>query len=310
MTSAPPPFPPFLDEIDGVLCLPATATAAEIAARIGSRALRFPLILDPTATLEEHAAAATHAPASSRFGPYCDNLLGMNWRLPDGRVLRVGERVVKTTTGYDWMRFLLHTGRRFGQPLDYLLRLRPDCGATGCFLLRGPGETVRAAAPRLLRDSWMHWFDAIDVVEEGGAPTLRVTVHCPPEEWDVFENRLGAFAVTNGFQLEVMREASMPADGLPDLVFKTSPDRVLRLAAEIARGDGLRCVALCYNGVVHAYLPGSGDPAARVRDLARPHLDALHSIGGDCRSRHFEAAASGPAEAAWLDRLQSAFSPS
>jgi len=52
--------------------------------------------------------------------------MGMNWRLPDGRIVRVGERVVKTTTGYDWFRFLLHTSHRFGHATDYASRLQPE----------------------------------------------------------------------------------------------------------------------------------------------------------------------------------------
>ena len=87
--------------------MPAESSAADIRARIGKHPLRFPLILDLHATLEEQVAASGFAPASSRFGPYCDNIMGMNWQLPAGRIVRIGERVVKSTTGYDWFRFLL-----------------------------------------------------------------------------------------------------------------------------------------------------------------------------------------------------------
>ena len=92
-------FAPFLDPIDGVLCLPATATAADIQSQARAYKLRFPLLIDLHATLREQVDATGYAPASSRFGPYCDNIVGMNWKLPGGRLVRVGERVVKTTTG-------------------------------------------------------------------------------------------------------------------------------------------------------------------------------------------------------------------
>ena len=39
-------FAPFLDEIDGTLCVPAESSAADIRARIGKHPLRVPLILD------------------------------------------------------------------------------------------------------------------------------------------------------------------------------------------------------------------------------------------------------------------------
>jgi FAD/FMN-containing dehydrogenase len=117
--------------VDGTLCLPANAIAADIHSQAHAHRLRFPLLLDEATTLREQIAATTHAPVSCRFGPYCDNILGINWRLPSGRIARIGERVVKTTTGYDWLRFLLHSGSRYGEPVDYVLRLRPDYGCTG-----------------------------------------------------------------------------------------------------------------------------------------------------------------------------------
>ncbi len=310
VVSAPVParaFAPFLDAIDGTLCVPATATAADIGARLAGQLLRFPLILDLDATLEEQVAASGYAPASSRFGPYCDNLMGMNWRLPGGRSVRIGERVVKSTTGYDWFRFLLHTGRRFGQPLDYVIRLRPDCGTTGVFLMSGPGHDVELSAGLLLRNSWMHWLDAVDVVVLGDQRTLRVTVHCPAEEQGIFENYLGAFAARQGLTLATHQAAAMPADGLPDVVFKTSPERALALAGEIARSVGVRCIVLCYHGVVHAYLPGAVDCSAQVQVLAEPYSAGLHALGGDWHSRHVMPPAPAADEAGWVATLEKEF---
>ncbi|MSU49945.1 MAG: FAD-binding oxidoreductase [Opitutus sp.] len=309
MNLAPAPAParafvPFLDEIDGTCCVPAEASAHDIRARVAGTPLRFPLVLDPGATLEEHVVASGFAPASSRFGPYCDNLMGMNWRLLDGRIVRIGERVVKSTTGYDWFRFLLHTGRRFGRPLDYVIRLRPDCGTTGVFLMTGPSETVERSAALLLRDSWMHWFDAVDVVALGDRRTLRVTVHCPEAEWNIFETYLSAFAIKQGLVLDVQRDTKMPADGLPDAVFKTSPEHVLALAGELVRTDGVRCVVLFYYGVVHAYVPGRADLSARVPALAQAHVAGLQALGGGWHSRHVAPPAPSADETAWIAVLE------
>jgi len=311
MTSAPEAAPtrafvPFLDEIDGTLCLPASATPADLRARIGEHPLRFPLLLDEAATLEEHVTASGFAPASSRFGPYCDNILGMNWELPDGRLVRVGERVVKTTTGYDWMRFLLHSGHRFGRATDYVLRLRPDCGLTGTFALAGRPEFVRAAVPALLRTCWMHWFDAVDVIGSEDTSTLRVTVHCPAGEWNIFRDYLAAFAGEHHLGFAAQPDTALPADGCPDVVFKTSPDRVLALAADLVRAGGARWVALCSHGVVHGYLPDGADRVDRIRELARPHLAALDPLGGDWHSRHLPRPVTSPVEAAWIATLEEA----
>ena len=98
-------FEHFIDPVDGVLCLPAASDASVIERDASPHGLRFPLLLDRTSSLCEQVASSPFAPASSRYGPYCDNITGMNWGLPDGRRVRVGERVVKSATGYDLLRF-------------------------------------------------------------------------------------------------------------------------------------------------------------------------------------------------------------
>jgi len=296
-------FTHFIDDVDGVVCLSACATAADIHAQAAAHRLRFPLMLDASATLVEQINASTFAPASCRFGPYCDNVLGMNWRLPDGRVVRIGERVVKTTTGYDWLRFLLHTGIRFGEPLDYVLRLRPDCGHSFYGRFDGAVDALRAGVSALLHSGWMHWWESVDfVVEEGGA-FVRVAVHCPLREAVLFADQLRSIATAQGLRLTVETNARPPADCLPDLVFKTTPDRALTLASELSR-SGVRCMALCYNGVVHVWLPETADRLARIDKLVQPHLTELHALGGDWHSRHLLTPAPTPAETVWLKTLE------
>ncbi|MCA9065926.1 MAG: FAD-binding protein, partial [Planctomycetaceae bacterium] len=94
-------FGDLFDEVDGVVCVSAGADASTIQNRILDSGLRFPLMMDESHTLADHLAATEYSPASSRFGAWCDNITGMNWRLPDGNVVRIGERVAKSTTGYD-----------------------------------------------------------------------------------------------------------------------------------------------------------------------------------------------------------------
>jgi len=299
-------FIPFLDEVDGTLCLSANATAADICTAIGAHKLRFPLILDETKTLRQQVAATTHAPASCRFGPYCDNILGMNWRLPGGRIVRIGERVVKTTTGYDWLRFLLHSGSRFGEPVDYVVRLRPDSGFTALARFEGRIEALRRCISKLLHSGWMHWWDAVDFITEESIPSIRVQVHCAPEEMSIYAGQLTKISKETGATVDLQNHTSAPGDGLPDLVVKTTPDRVISLACELA-GGGLRCVAPCYNGVVHVYPGGEGaDLAARVQYLVQPHLTELYELGGDWHSRWVPATPPTITESRWLNILENA----
>lgn len=308
-TIAPMPaerlFTPFIDAVDGTLCLPASATAADIHAQSAAHRLRFPLILDADATLREQVAAATHAPASCRFGPYCDNILGINWRLPGGRIARIGERVVKTTTGYDWLRFLLHSGRRFGEPVDYVLRLRPDCSFNLDARFDGDIAALRGCVKGLLHSGWMHWWDAVDFIAEGTAASVRVAIHCPPNEARIFAEQLARLAAEAHAQLTLRENAPPPCYGLPDVVIKTAPDRAIGLASELAR-DAARCEALVYNGVVHVHLGAGKDLAERAHTLMQPLLGELHAPGGDWHSRWLPETPPTVTESRWIETLEQA----
>jgi len=302
-------FVPFLDTIDGIICVPATTTAGELATLVKPHRLRFPLITDSVSPLSEQVLASEYAPASSRFGQFCDNIVGMNWQLPDGRVVRVGERVVKSTTGYDLLRFLLHSDSRYGRPVDFVLRLRPQCGMDGLIRLSGSREAVTWAMPVLLQSCWMNWFDSVDVIVDGDAQTweVRIAINTPAEEWPVYEAMLATFATDHGLSLASEPQGGAPVDGCPDFALKTTPDRAIALAGELASQYQLKCLALCYNGVVHGFLPSAENAADQVRSLIDRVAAQLHHNGGDWRSRHVPHAAPQGVEAAWLGTLSQEF---
>lgn len=294
-------FTPFLDPVDGILCLSANSTTAEVC----GLPLRFPLRLDDSTTWREQVHASTHAPASSRFGPYCDNILGMNWRLPSGRIVRIGERVVKTTTGYDWLRFLLHSGDRFGEPIDYVLRLRPDCGSTTHARFDGAQTALRHCISQLLHSGWMHWWDAVDLIVTGNTSHVRVIVHCVPEETPVFARQLESIALSTRTQLTLKPLETPMVDGLPDLVLKATPDRTCDLALELA-ADSFKCISLCYSGVVHLYLAPGADLPERAHALAQRVAGQLQAQGGDWHSRWLPSTPPCLNESLWLQRLEEA----
>ena len=295
-------FVPFLDPIDGVVCLSADSTGADIHAQAAAHKLRFPLLIDQTATLRDQVNSTGYAPASSRFGPYCDNIVGMNWRLPNGNIVRLGERVVKTTTGYDLFRFLLSTGNRFGQPIDYVLRLRPDCGVTSFYALSGPIDAVAQAVPQLLKNCWMHWFDTIDFIVEPGNETgrLRLAVNCPAEECSVVETFVSKFASSQSLTWNFERNVPIPTDGCPDFVFKSVPENAIGLAREIAKSGEIRCVTICYHGVIHGFFHHGSGNADRVKEFVSKKAVELQTVGGDWHSRHLPPVIPNQLEAGWI----------
>ena len=295
-------FEPFLDEIDGIVCLSAEATATDVQALAAPDKLRYPLLIDLQATLREQVEATEYSPASSRFGAFCDNIVGMNWKLPNGKLIRIGERVVKTTTGYDLFRFLLSSGNRFGQPIDYVLRLRPTCGPTSIYWLTGPVEALSSAVPQLLKNNWMHWFDSIDLLLDSQAAHcgLRIVVNCPSDESPLVETYLKTFSSQQSLVYRVEQDVAAPMDGLPDFVLKTSPELVIPLARDVAKAGGIRCVTLCYNGVVHGFVEDGPDKLKRIESVVSSKASELYAVGGDWHSRHLAAVSPSPVEASWL----------
>jgi hypothetical protein len=295
-------FERFIDPVDAVLCVPADSHVTAIEQEALPHGLRFPLLLDRATPLCEQVASSPFAPASSRYGPFCDNITGMNWEMPDGRRVRVGERVVKSTTGYDLLRFLLGSGERYGRATDYVLRLRPACDTSLIFRLGGEIESLRSALSTLLRSSWMHWFDSVDLVVEK-APFLRIAVHCPSSESPVYWNFLSGVIAT--FALSMEASPGSVFDGCPDLVIKTSPELAVETALDLAKHTGTKCVALCYCGVVHVFLPGQEGEA--IRKIARPLESSLHPIGGHWQSRHTQPLPT-PPETSWISTLRKEWS--
>ena len=296
----------FIDEIDGVACVKASITPSLLAAFTEEKGWRFPLLLDGEAPLCDQVNASGYAPASSRFGPYCDNITGMNWRLPNGKLVRVGERVVKSTTGYDLLRFFLGSGGRFGVPTHFVLRLRPLCSKSGLLALGGTPERLKQAVAELLRSSYLHWLESIDWIAGDGSPSpwLRLAVHCPQEEWPIFTKFAAELSHRHQLEFQSLEDRKLPLDGLPDLVLKTTPERTISLAEALISNSAGYCVGLCPCGVVHLYLPTTVELPARITELVEPLADSLYELGGDWFSRHLEPPVLHSKEANWLTTLR------
>ncbi|MFM8476234.1 MAG: FAD-binding oxidoreductase, partial [Planctomycetaceae bacterium] len=301
------------DEIDGTCCCPASWSLRKLTEYSQPRGFRFPLLLDRAATLTEHTQATAWAPASSRFGPVCDNIIGMNWELPDGRRVRLGERVVKSTTGYDLFRFLLHANRSLGQPTDFVLRLRPDCGTHAVFRLEGPLTATADAGFELLSGCWLHWFDAIDLllpaIPHSALAQLRITWHGPVAEQPVALGRLRELAAAYRLKLSQAPPATnacsllAPADGLPDFVIKTTPDELVQTAERLQEHRLFEITALLYPGVIHARLASALPGAFEIVRLTKLRDDLENQVsgtGGDVQSRHLPRKPQVAEEIGWL----------
>lgn len=301
-TAMPELFTPFLDPVDMVVCCPAETPLAEVQRQAAAHGLRFPLAIEPAASIAAHLAAAEYSSGSARFGPYADNVLGMNWRLPGGRVVRIGERVIKSTTGYDLLRFLLHSDGRYGRALDYVLRLRPAGGEHAHCALQGDAVALARARSLALHSPWIHWIDICDLEFGGGTPPrLRLVADCAPGESAAFEIFFRELERQSGAR---RFDAPPPPAQLPSLGAKCTASLAVDIAEELVRRCGGTATVLCASGAVHLTAPPDVAPSADVLDgLAR----TCSACGGHLYGRRAPAVAVGAAEEAWSRTLESSW---
>jgi glycolate oxidase subunit GlcD len=298
-------FEPFFDSIDGIALCDATASWDAIQQSASAHRLRFPLVLDPHASLLEHLRSSAYAPASSRFGPFCDNILGMNWRLPSGELVRIGERVAKTTTGYDLMRFLLQTRGEFGTAEQYVVRFRSAHGENYLVTIRGHVETLLKFSHTLCHTCWIHWFDSVDILYHptDNAWSLRLLLNAPDNEWQIAASYLAEQCSALQLQWSSVETIHPPHDGLPDLILKTTSDHALQLVCEIAQNASTSISAACHTGAIHLF----EDDKELLEQIAERYRESIWERGGELHSRHWPVPTSLASERHWLEVLTRAF---
>lgn len=288
-------FTPFLDPVDMVGLFGADQALSEVQALALEAGLRFPLVCEASATLGEHLSAIEFASGSARFGPYCDNVLGMNRRLPSGKLVRVGEQVVKSTTGYDLQRFLLHMGRESGVAESYVLRLRPlgDGLAQGRFT--GKAEALDRLCKVLRVSPWAHWLDSVDLIVADSGSVVEVTGNCLEGETALYESYFKEVASTSGCEFEIC-PVQAPAS-LPDYCVKILSGDRAALVEEALSHHGGEARYLVFNSYLQ-FWPGT--------EVRTDWLEALHekvaSVGGHVFGRRYRPQATGT-EAEWLNGL-------
>jgi glycolate oxidase FAD binding subunit len=138
----------------------------EIAAALAERGqyLPFdPMLADAGTTLGGTVAAGLSGPGRFRFGGLRDFILGVRFVDGEGRLMRMGGKVVKNAAGFDLPKFFVGSLGRFGVLAEMTFKVfpRPPSALT----LRLAAGTLDAAM-KILSDaaSSRFEFDALDVV--------------------------------------------------------------------------------------------------------------------------------------------------
>ncbi|GEM_PF-156936 len=297
-------FDPFFDPVDLTVCCPAKVTEPELTGRIDAAHAYFPLFADPHTSLDSQIATREYTARSARYGPFADNILGMNWELPGGARVRVGERVVKSSTGYDLMRFLLHAPPRFGRATDYVLRLRARQGGFQIRRVSGSFDRLDALCRELSRSPWLHAIDAVDWifddVEADGF--LQLQYDTRPENADHYEAYWGDLALRHGVAVSRTERAWSTGSGV-DTTIKSTPVDALRIARKIHHTTG--CPTVCHATVGYTVVYGKSGHTHVTRELLREWRHETAGAGGHVRAPGFPAP--DEEEGAWIERLLEAW---
>jgi hypothetical protein len=135
-------------------------------------------------------------------------------------------------------------------------------------------------------------------------------LNCPAEEWGVFAAAVQKLVQEHGLSVEADSRVGLTADGLPDVMLKTTPDRALALGRRVCDQFGMGVVVIAGCGVVHGKFSdqeatGPADQIrARVQACVNSEEAELFAVGGDWQSRHVLRPAAVGEEARWLELLE------
>jgi len=257
-------FEPYLDAEDLSACVEAGDSPASLDARARPLGCTFPLWLDPRQPFGDLFTSVRATPRGFRYGSVGDNVLGLDWRLPNGVELRLGGRVVKNVTGFDFIRFLNAGGRRFGAPLRLVLRLRPLAEAELNLRLRAPsgagpeGWDALQRAARLVRGgSWAHSLDACDLHATAQGAFLHLSFRAQAALLPLFQAEAEGWARGCGLDCDTAAEAP-DGQAHPWARAKAPLDDCIGLA---------RDWVLTHGGGVHAFL---GQGVLQLQDPVGP----------------------------------------
>ena len=149
---------------------------AEIVAALGERGqyLPFdPMLAEAGATLGGTVAAGLSGPGRWRFGGLRDFILGVQFVDGEGRLLRLGGKVVKNAAGFDLPKFFVGSAGRFGVLAELTFKVFPRPAALRTLRLDAKDDAAKLRI--MTAAAGTRWeLDALDVALDEPAVFARL----------------------------------------------------------------------------------------------------------------------------------------
>ncbi len=203
-----------------------------------------PLLAEAGATLGGTVAAGLSGPGRYRFGGLGDFILGVCFVDGEGRLLRLGGRVVKNAAGFDLPKFLVGSVGRFGVLTEITFKVFPRPAATQT--LRLEAEDAAAKAEIFADAANKRWvLDALDAGIEEAVVFMRLAG--PPVALDALADEIlarwpgvrMAHGDANNFWQAIAGMRWAHADGVLAKIALT-PGQVVDFAAAVRAQAGAR----------------------------------------------------------------------
>jgi glycolate oxidase FAD binding subunit len=132
-----------------------------------------PMLADAGATLGGTVAAGLSGPGRWRFGGLRDFILGVRFVDGEGRLLRLGGKVVKNAAGFDLPKFLVGSAGRFAVIAEVTFKVFPRPAHTRTLRLEAKDGTAKATL--FTEAANARWeLDALDAAIEEAAVYVRL----------------------------------------------------------------------------------------------------------------------------------------
>lgn len=245
-------------------------------------------------TLGGVVACGVSGPLKGRYGGVRDNVLGLEVVTGEGRVLRIGGRVVKNVAGYDLVRLFTGSRGSLGVITRVSVRLFPRPEADVTLVFEGGMDEVLEVA-RVVRATALPVAAAELVVRSGGSvereAELAMRVLGGRDEADDVCTRLVAGigaapgGTMRGGESEVLHRRRTGWEGRSPLMVRMAalPDRLtatMRWAREVAGRTGGEIAADVLGGVVRVKGSVAGGGVAELAATLTRVRREIEAVGG------------------------------
>lgn len=241
-------------------------------------------------TLGAAVASGASGPLRARYGAVRDNVLGLEVVTGDGRILRIGGRVVKNVAGYDLVRLFTGSRGSLGIITRVSVRLFPRGAADETLLFAGElAQVVAMARTVCTSEVPVAAAEVMEGREDGGGPAMVLAVRFLGGADEVEESRMRIASALGTEPRRMLRNGASRLFHSARVGWEEGASLVARLAALPDRlGAALeaaRTVAARLNPVV-----AGANGTAQAKVTAPPEgavtADALQGVvrvKGSCR---------------------------